>query len=73
MWSRKEFDDVLPTLVRYVGLIMTVALTIALILGHTEVSPGFVPSAGMLLYKTVRNAASNGVEEEDNEKWSHLP
>ncbi len=57
MWSRRQFDDVLPTIVRYVGLVLTVLLTLALVLGHTEVTPGFVPAGGLLLYKTVKNAA----------------
>ncbi len=58
MWSRLQLDDALPTLVRYVGLVLTVVLTLALVLGHTEVTPGFVPAAGCLLYKTVKNAAA---------------
>ena len=57
MWSRKQFDDALPTLVRYVGLVLTILLTLALVLGHTEVTPGFVPAAGLLLFKTVKDAA----------------
>jgi len=57
VWSRRQLDDALPTLVRYVGLLLTIVLTIALVLGHTEVTPGFVPAAGLLLYKTVKNAA----------------
>ncbi len=61
MWSRTQFDDALPTIARYVGLVLTVALTLALILGHTEVSPGFVPAAGLLLYKTVKGAADGAV------------
>ncbi len=62
MWSRRQFDDALPTLVRYVGLLLTVVLTFALVFGHTEVTPGFVPAAGLLLFKTVRDAAT---EEEE--------
>jgi len=58
VWSRRQLDDALPTLVRYVGLLLTVLLTFALVLGHTEVTPGFVPAAGLLLYKTVKNAAA---------------
>jgi len=61
--ARTRLDSWLPTLVRYVGLVATVALIIALVLGHTEVVPGFVPAAGLLLYKTVQDAA-NGPEEE---------
>ncbi len=57
MWSRRQFDDALPTLVRYVGLVVTVVLFFALLLGHSEVIPGFVPAGGLLLYKTVKNAA----------------
>ncbi len=57
MWSRRQFDDALPTIVRYVGLGLTILLTVALVLGHTEVTPGFVPAAGLLLFKTVKNAA----------------
>ncbi len=54
--TRAQLDAVLPTLVRYTGLILTVSLTIALALGHTEVSPGFVPATGLLLYKSVKDA-----------------
>jgi hypothetical protein len=53
-------DRWLPTVARYAGLILTLTLTIALIFGRTEVAPGFVPAAGLLLYKTVKNAAENG-------------
>jgi len=62
VWSRRQFDDALPTIVRYVGLVLTVVLTFALVLGHTEVTPGFVPAAGLLLYKTVKNAANGDSE-----------
>ncbi len=58
MCSRKQFDDALPTIARYVGLVLTVLLTVALVFGHTEVTPGFVPAAGLMLYKTVRDAAT---------------
>ena len=62
MWSRRQFDDALPTIVRYVGLVLTVVLTVALVLGHTEVTPGFVPAAGLLLFKTVKDAANGDSE-----------
>ncbi len=56
-WSQKELDDALPTLVRYLGLAGTLALLGAgLFVGYVEVAPGFVPTTGMMLYKTVRNA-----------------
>ena len=60
MWSRRQLDDALPTIVRYVGLVLTIVLTVALVLGHTEVTPGFVPAAGLLLFKTVKGAANGG-------------
>lgn len=56
--SRPGLDAALPTLVRYAGLLLTVGLTIALALGHTEVTPGFVPATGLLLYKSVKNAVN---------------
>lgn len=51
-------DDAFPTLVRYTGLLLTVALVGFCIAGfYVEAAPGFVPAAGMILYKTVRDAA----------------
>lgn len=55
--TQSKLDAWLPTLARYAGLVLTVALTVAIVLGHTEVAPGFVPAAGLLLYKTVKAAA----------------
>lgn len=54
-----QFDAALPTLARYTGLVLTVVLTVALLLGvdYAQVAPGFVPAAGLLLYKTVKSAA----------------
>ncbi len=60
MWSRRQLDDALPTIVRYAGLVLTIVLTIALVLGHNEEKPGFVPAAGLLLFKTVKDAANGG-------------
>ncbi len=61
LWSLKELDDALPTLVRYLGLVATLALLVAgLFVGYVEVAPGFVPTTGMMLYKTIRNAGSEG-------------
>lgn len=55
--TQRELDQWLPTLARYTGLALTVVLTVAIVLGHTEAAPGFVPAAGLLLYKTVKSAA----------------
>lgn len=71
MWSRTQLDDALPTIARYVGLMLTVALTVALLLGvpYTQVAPGFVPAAGLLLYKAIRNAAAEPEEPSFEDKW----
>lgn len=56
--TRKQLDDAFPTIVRYSGFVLTVVLTMLLVFGY-PVSPGFVPAAGMIFYKTVRDAASD--------------
>lgn len=58
--TQEKLDRWLPTIARYAGLLLTVGLIVALSLGHTEVVPGFVPAAGLLLYKTVKDAANGG-------------
>ncbi len=61
MWNRKQLDDAFPTIVRYSGVLLTVVLVFASIFGHgIELAAGYVAAAGMILYKTVREAASNG-------------
>ncbi len=58
MWSRVQLDSALPTIARYTGLVLTVALIVAgFFVGFVAVSPGFVPATGLLLYRTVANAA----------------
>jgi hypothetical protein len=65
-----EFDEVFPTLVRYVGLLCTLVLIGFCLAGYTErASPGFVPAAGMILYKTVRKAAGK-LENQASEEGS---
>lgn len=56
--GHKKYDDVFPTLVRYTGLVTTVVLIGFSLAGYAvQAAPGFVAAAGMLLYKTVRDAA----------------
>jgi hypothetical protein len=55
--NQDSLDRWLPTLTRYLGFLMAVVLFVFLILGHWEALPGFVPSAGLLTYGAVRNAA----------------
>ncbi len=61
--SRAQLDAALPTIARYTGLVLTVVLTVALVLGvdYTQVAPGFVPAAGLMLYKPLKDAV-NGRE-----------
>ena len=58
--TQQKLDRWLPTIARYAGLVMTVALIVALSLGYSEVVPAFVPAAGLMLYKTVKDAANGG-------------
>jgi hypothetical protein len=53
-----QFDAAFPTLVRYTGLVLTVVLVGFALAGYyVQAAPGFVAAAGMVLYKTVREAA----------------
>ena len=56
---RAQLDEALPTIARFCGLGLTVILTLALLAGvdYVQVAPGFVPAAGLLLYKKVRDGA----------------
>ncbi len=59
--SRKQLDDAFPTVVRYGGFLLTFVLVAASIAGHgLELAAGYVAAAGMILYKTVREAANGG-------------
>ena len=61
--GRRKADEWFPIVVRYVGVMLTIFLVIASILGHgVELAAGYVAAAGMILYKTVREAARNGGE-----------
>jgi hypothetical protein len=57
--KRETLDELFPTIVRYCGLALAIALTVATILGHgLEVAAGYVLAMGMIAYKTVREAAN---------------
>jgi hypothetical protein len=54
----KALDAAFPTIVRYTGLGLTVVLVGFSLAGfYAEAAPGFVAAAGMILYKTVHDAA----------------
>ena len=58
MPTRQELDDWLPTLIRYSGWLLTLTLVGFALAGfYVEAAPGFVAAAGMILYKTVHDAA----------------
>jgi len=61
--NHKPFDEAFPTIVRYVGLVTTVVLIGFSLAGYAlQAAPGFAAAAGMLLYKTVHDAASENKE-----------
>lgn len=56
---QRALDDAFPTVVRYVGVVLTVGLVIGSVLGHgLELAAGYVAAGGMIFYKTVRGAAN---------------
>lgn len=60
----EKLDLAFPTLVRYAGLITTLVLIGFCLAGFAlQAAPGFVPAAGMLLYKTVHDAAKSSDQE----------
>lgn len=74
MWNRHVWDDIFPTLVRYSGLLLTFILVGFCLAGrYVEAAPGFVAAAGMLLYKSVHDAARKPKDDDFDERWTHLP
>jgi hypothetical protein len=62
-----KMDHAFPTLVRYAGLLTTLVLIGFSLAGFAvQAAPGFVAAGGMILYKTVHNAAqaNNGEAQE---------
>lgn len=60
-----KWDEAFPILVRYAGLFTTLILIAFCLAGFTtQAAPGFVASTGMILYKTVRDAAKEKTKEE---------
>jgi hypothetical protein len=71
---REKLDVWFPTIVRYLGVLLTLILVTASILGRNDYPAAYVAAAGMILYKTVREAAAPPPGYEDRqERWSHLP
>lgn len=54
-----RLDAAFPTVVRYTGLALTCILVGFSLAGfYLQAAPGFVAAGGMILYKTVRDAAA---------------
>lgn len=61
-----KLDYTFPVLVRYVGLLTTLVLIGFSLAGYAvQAAPGFVAAAGMLLYKTVHDAAKGTKDEQE--------
>lgn len=61
--KRNKFDEAFPTIVRYCGLASTIVLIGFSLAGFAvQAAPGFVAAAGMLLYKSVHDAAKDNQE-----------
>lgn len=59
-----KLDHAFPVLVRYAGLLATLVLIGFSLAGFAvQAAPGFVAAAGMILYKTVHDAAKEADEE----------
>jgi hypothetical protein len=54
----ETLDTAFPVIIRYTGLITTLVLIGFSLAGfYAEAAPGFVAAGGMILYKTVNDAA----------------
>ena len=53
-----QFAYAFPTVIRYVGMLTTLVLIGFSLAGYAvQAAPGFVAAGGMILYKTVHDAA----------------
>lgn len=67
-----KLDESFPIIVRYCGVVLTVVLVIASVLGHgVELAAGYVAAAGMILYKSVKGAATSA-SSDNNDSESNL-
>lgn len=69
---RKQLDAAFPTVARYLGLVLMTALIVVTSLGLvalTVAATFVVPIGGMILYKSVLDADSDGGHAD---RWSHL-
>lgn len=56
----ETWDTAFPVIIRYTGLVTTLVLIGFSVAGYyVETAPGFVAAGGMILYKTVNDAAKS--------------
>lgn len=61
-----KWDSAFPVIIRYTGLLTTLVLIGFSIAGYyVETAPGFVAAGGMILYKTVNDAAQSKGKRND--------
>jgi hypothetical protein len=62
----EQWDIAFPVIIRYTGLFTTLVLIGFSLAGfYAESAPGFVASGGMILYKTVNDAAQKRSESKE--------
>ena len=62
-----KWDYAFPIIIRYTGLLTTLVLIGFSLAGfYTESAPGFVAAGGMILYKTVNDAAQKRSERKND-------
>ena len=62
-----QWDYAFPIIIRYTGLLTTLVLIGFSLAGfYTESAPGFVAAGGMILYKTVNDAAQKRSERKND-------
>lgn len=56
----QTWDSAFPVIIRYTGLLTSLVLIGFSVAGYyVETAPGFVAAGGMILYKTVNDAAQS--------------
>ena len=62
----EKWDTAFPVVIRYTGLVTTLVLIGFSLAGfYAESAPGFVAAGGMILYKTVNDAAQKRAENKE--------
>ena len=63
----ETWDAAFPVIIRYTGLVTTLVLIGFSVAGYyVQTAPGFVAAGGMILYKTVNDAAQSRGKSNEN-------